>query len=244
LFDRVGWLSLVFISFREKTMDVLHHEVLAVLNSPVVLFIWLTVNVLCVVWLLSDLRRANPQTQGLMRWVWILTIAYSGPLGVLVYVYSGRAQIARDSLWRRAFRSLAHCYAGCGVGEIMGVVLAAGLLSLGTVAVSAVTFVLAYAAGFSLTIGPLMAAGEGFSEAFRDTVVSETASITVMEVTAISVGLWMGQGATILHPLFWTALLTSLTAGFVAAYPVNVLLIRFGIKEGMGHPAEAHAHCH
>jgi hypothetical protein len=36
--------------------------------------------------------------------------------------------------------------------------------------------------------------------------------------------------------LFWTALLLSLTAGLLAAYPVNALLIRFGIKEGMMNP--------
>ncbi|WP_299436053.1 DUF4396 domain-containing protein [uncultured Rhodospira sp.] len=225
-------------------MEVVHQRIVSVLQDPVLLLVWLTINGLCVVWLLYDLRTANPQTQGLMRWVWILTVAYSGPLGLLVYVYSGRAQIRRDSLWRRAFRSVSHCYAGCGVGEIAGVIIAAGILSLGALAVSVTTFTLAYVAGFAFTIGPLMAMGMGFGVALRDTVVSETISITAMEVTAISVDLWLGQGATMFQPLFWTALLTSLSAGLLAAYPVNILLIRFGIKEGMGHPAEGHAHCH
>ena len=39
--------------------------------------------------------------------------------------------------------------------------------------------------------------------------------------------------------IFWSSLIVSLTAGLVAAYPVNVLLIRFGVKEGMMDPREA-----
>ncbi|MBB4285657.1 DUF4396 domain-containing protein [Roseospira goensis] len=223
-------------------MESLRTALVPILDQPAVLVGWLLLNAASLVWLLRDLRHRNPQTMGLMRWVWILTVAYSGPVGLLVYYYSGRAQIARDSLWRRAFRSLAHCYAGCGIGEIIGIVVVAGILALGALTVSTITFALAFAAGFALTMGPLMAEGVSAREAFRDSVVSETASITVMEVVAIGVDLWLAGEATMAQPLFWTSLLVSLTAGLIAAYPVNVLMIRGGIKQGMGHPAEAHGH--
>ena len=38
--------------------------------------------------------------------------------------------------------------------------------------------------------------------------------------------------------LFWAALVFSLSLGVVAAYPVNVFLIEFGVKEGMMNPID------
>ena len=163
---------------------------------------------------------------------------YSGPLGLCGYYYSGRKQIARDSLWRRGFRSVAHCYSGCGAGEIVGVIITVGLLSLGNWWVAGVTFALAYVAGYALTVGPLMEEGVGLKDAMRDAFYSETASITVMEIVAIGTDLWLSQGATMGQALFWSSLVFSLSMGLIAAYPVNVLLIRLGVKEGMHSPRE------
>ncbi len=191
--------------------------------------------------LIRDLRLSNPQTPSLMKLVWGFTVLYSGPLGLAVYIYSGRRQIARDSLWRRGFRSVAHCYSGCGAGEVVGISVTAGLLGLGTWWVAGITFTLAYVAGFALTVGPLLQEGVPLRRAFWDAVYSETASITVMEVVAISVDLWLAGKATIGEPIFWASLIFSLSMGLLAAYPVNLLLIAWGVKEGMHSPKEAHA---
>lgn len=208
-----------------------------------ILALWAVAAAASVAALLRDLRRHNPEIHGLMRWVWILTVLYSGPLGLAGYFWSGRKQIPRDDLARRAFRSVAHCYSGCGLGEIGGLLLAVGLLGLSTIATALVTFAVAYLAGFALTIGPLMQDGEPFRQALSDTLWSETASIGVMEVTAIAVDLWLAGSAGIGSALFWGALAVSLTVGLAAAYPVNVLLIRFGVKEGMHSPKD-HAQAH
>ncbi len=192
----------------------------------------------CLLWLVRDLRRANPEIAGLMKAVWILTVAYSGPLGLAVYAWSGRKQIARDSIWRRAFRSVAHCYSGCGAGEAAGVFITAGLLSLGFWPVAITSFVLAYLAGVTLTVGPMMQEGVAFREALRDALYAETPSIAVMEIVAIGVDRWISGGATMGQPLFWSGLVVSLTCGLIAAYPVNVLLIRLGVKEGMHDPRD------
>jgi hypothetical protein len=207
------------------------------------LAVWLLVVAASVAYLLRDLRRHNPEIQGLMRWVWILTVLYSGPLGLAGYFWAGRKQIPQDDLWRRAFRSVSHCYSGCGLGEIAGLTLAVGVLGLATTYTALVTFAAAYLAGFALTLGPLMQGGMAFGEALSDTLWSETASIAVMEVTAIAVDLWLAGSAGIGSALFWGALAVSLTVGLAAAYPVNVLLIRFGVKEGMHSPKE-HAAAH
>ena len=212
------------------------------LALPGVLAAWGLLVALSVLVLLRDLRRNNPEIHGLMKLVWILTVAYSGPLGLAGFYWAGRKQIPRDDLWRRAFRSVAHCYSGCGLGEIVGLTVTVGLLGLSTWWVAGITFACAYVMGFALTIGPLMQGGEGFREALRDTLWSETASIGVMELVAIAVDLWLAGSAGPSQALFWASLAVSLTAGLLAAYPVNVLLIRFGIKEGMHSPKDHAAH--
>lgn len=214
----------------------------AILTHPAFLVVWGLLLAASLAALLRDLSAENPQIGGLMKWVWLFTVLYSGPLGLAVYYYSGRRQIARDSLWRRGFRSVAHCYSGCGAGEIVGVVVTVGILGLATAWVAGITFFLAYVAGFALTAGPLMEEGVPFRQAMWDAFYSETASITVMEVVAISVDLWLAGDAGMGDPVFWSSLVFSLSMGLLAAYPVNVVLIRMGVKEGMHSPKDAHAH--
>jgi hypothetical protein len=185
-----------------------------------------------------DLRTNNDGLGSLMQFVWGFTVLYSGPLGLAVYYYSGRAQIPRDGLWRRGFRSTCHCYAGCGTGEITGVVLAAGLLALPTGGVVAVTFALAYAFGMAFTVGPLLQDGMALTVAIRDAFYSESASIVVMEAVAIGTDVWLAGEAQMGEVLFWTSLVFSLSVGLLAAYPVNVALVHEGVKEGMMDPRE------
>ena len=208
------------------------------LASRVTLGIWLALNLvsLCLLW--WDVRERNRNLPSMMKFVWSLVVAYSGPVGLAVYWFTGRTQIDSDSLWKKGFRSTAHCYSGCGVGEVIGITAATIILSFTTFWVVVTTFVLAYLAGFAFTVGPLMQEGVGFGEAVNDALWSETPSITVMEVVAIGTDLLLAGSAGWTEPLFWTALLFSLTVGFAAAYPVNVLLIELGVKEGMGSPAE------
>jgi hypothetical protein len=197
----------------------------AILTSPDFLVVWGLLVAVSLAVVLYDLRSRNPQTPSLMKAVWLFTVLYSGPLGLAVYYYSGRKQIARDSLWRRSFRSVAHCYSGCGGGEIVGVFITAGLLSLSTWWVAGITFALAYAGGFALTVGPLMQEDVPLHQA-------------LWEVVAISVDIWLAGDATMAEPLFWASLAFSLSMGLLAAYPVNVLLIALGVKEGMHSPNE------
>lgn len=202
------------------------------------LVVWFVIALACAGWVLYDLRTRNYRLASLMQWVWVLTTLYSGPIGLAVYRYSGRSQIPRDSLWRRSFRSVAHCYSGCGAGEIIGVSIAVGLLALNNWWTAAITFTLAYIFGYALTLGPLLQEGVGLSTALKDTFYAETASIAVMEIVAIGVDLWLAGSATMGDPRFWAALVVSLSAGLFAAYPVNVLLLHYGVKEGMMNPQD------
>ncbi|WP_371060493.1 DUF4396 domain-containing protein [Rhodosalinus sp. 5P4] len=215
--------------------------VVAILSSPWFLVAWASVAVPSLYVVIRDLRTENAHLMSLMKLVWVLTVVYSGPLGLWIYWTTGRRQIPRDGLYRRAFRSVAHCYSGCGMGEVAGMFIAVGLLQLGTLWVAAVTFTLAYVAGYALTVGPLLQEGVGLRRALWDAFLSETPSITVMEVVAIGVDLSLAGDAGPREPLFWSALVVSLSCGLLAAYPVNVLLIRFGVKSGMMDPREGAA---
>ncbi|WP_154019982.1 DUF4396 domain-containing protein, partial [Halococcus sediminicola] len=47
-----------------------------------------------------------------------------------------------------------------------------------------------------------------------------------------------GGEALITDVLFWLALAFSLSIGFLVAWPVNVGLVNFGVKEGMSDPSQ------
>ena len=232
-----GWAGAIGTQV-EHALAPVRSVVEPILASWWTLGIWAALNLLSLGVLWRDVRERNRNLPSMMKFVWSLVVAYSGPIGLTVYWYSGRTQLDHDSLWRKGFRSTSHCYSGCGMGEVVGVTAATIILGLSTLWVTVTTFVLAYLFGFGLTVGPLMQDGVGFGEAVRDALWSETPSITVMEIVAIGTDLLLAGGAGWTEPLFWTGLLFSLTVGFAAAYPVNAALIAFGVKEGMGNPAE------
>ncbi len=211
----------------------------SLLSEPWLLGVWLAASALSVVLVVRDLGGPNRQLGSLMKLVWVLTTVYSGPLGLAVYSWSGRRQIPTDDPLRRGARSTAHCYSGCGLGEALGVTITVGILAAPQPVVVAVTFGLAYLFGILLTVGPLLRDGATLPRATRDAVISETASIVAMETVAIGVDQWLAGDATMSDVLFWTSLSTSLTLGFLAAYPVNLLLVRLGVKEGMMDPRTA-----
>jgi hypothetical protein len=208
------------------------------LTNPAFLLAWVVLVAISLGVLVWDLWKYNPELKSLMKFVWGFTVLYSGPFGLAGYWYSGRTQIDHDSLWRKGFRSVSHCYSGCGTGEVLGVSMAVGLFAFKTTGTAVLTFALAYFFGYLLTVGPLMQEGVGLREALWDAFYSETASITVMEIVAISTDLWLAGEAGMGDVLFWTSLAFSLSLGLLAAYPVNIALIYAGVKEGMMNPAE------
>lgn len=130
-----------------------------------------------------------------------------------------------------AFSATAHCLAGCGLGEVIGVVIGVAL-GLATWQSLTIGVTLGFIFGFSLGIIPLLRAGRGFKEAFKIIFIAEFLSITVMETAEVLIEIYtpgvMSSGLT--KPIFWLGMLLALTGGFIAAYPVNYILIKKGIK--------------
>lgn len=222
----------------EQAFAPIRTVIVPILSNPVVLGLWALLILVSLSVLWWDIRERNQVLPSMMKFVWTLTVLYSGPFGLAIYWYAGRTQISRDSFWRRGLRSDSHCYSGCGAGEIVGITLAQGILALSTLWVVVITFGFAYLFGYGLNIGPLMQEGTNFREATKDAFLSETPSITIMEIAAIGTDLLIAGTAGMGSALFWMALSFSLSVGFIAAYPVNAGLISLGVKEGMMDPRE------
>jgi hypothetical protein len=222
----------------ERAFEPFREILSPILSNPTLLALWGLVVGISVGVLWRDIRARNRALPSMMKGVWTLVVLYSGPFGLAVYWFAGRTQISHDSLWRRGLRSTAHCYSGCGGGEVVGVLLAQAILGLATGWVAAITFGFAYLFGYALTVGPLMQEGVAFWQSMKDALYSETPSITVMELVAITTDLLLASQTRVTDILFWTSLIFSLSLGFLAAFPVNVTLVKFGVKEGMKNPAE------
>ncbi len=142
------------------------------------------------------------------------------------------------SLNRVALAATWHCLTGCAIGEILGLVIASSL-DWGNLASIAIAVVLAFFFGYSLTLGPLVRGGLALRQAARVAVAADTVSITVMEIVDNAIVLLVpgAMAAGLVEPVFWWSLVLGLALAFVAAFPVNRLLI----ARGRGH-AVVHAH--
>jgi hypothetical protein len=145
------------------------------------------------------------------------------------------------SLNRSAFQATVHCLTGCAIGEVVGMIMATAL-GWGNAASIAVSVVLAFVFGYSLTLGPIVRAGIPLRRAGRLAFASDTVSIATMEIVdnafilvvpgAIAAGLG--------DALFWWSLGVSLVIAFVAAFPVNRWLIARGRGHAVVHELLAH----
>ncbi len=133
---------------------------------------------------------------------------------------------------RLAVSATIHCLTGCGIGEVLGLVIATQLgwddLPSIVLAVG-----LAFAFGYALTLRPLLSSGLALRAAMGLAFAADTLSITVMEIVdnAIILAIPGAMDAGITDPLFWGSLAVALAIAGVAAYPVN----RWLIQRGRGH---------
>ena len=124
-----------------------------------------------------------------------------------------------------------HCLVGCGIGEVVGVIIGTALgLSILITLILAV--VLGFVFGFILGMRPLLRAGFDFSRALRQVFIAESLSIGVMKATEVLVQVYTPgvMEAGLSSWLFWPGMGLALAAGYVAAFPVNYILVGKGIR--------------
>ncbi|GLY68136.1 DUF4396 domain-containing protein [Amycolatopsis taiwanensis] len=224
---------------------------------------WLTVLAWCalglafastVVILFDIYARGHRQRMRVMEIVWPVTALYFGPAAIAAYRAWGRPKSQRwqaehgDPPDKPGYAATAvgvsHCGAGCTLGDIIAefAIFALGATIAGTALAAEFVgdFVLAVLLGIGFqyfAIAPMrgLAVGKGIVEA---------AKADVLSLTAFQVGLfgWMALmyfvffPAPHLHPndpVYWFLMQIGMIAGFFTAWPVNVWLIRRGIKEAM-----------
>lgn len=137
-----------------------------------------------------------------------------------------------DSLNRVALSATIHCLTGCGIGEVLGMVIGTAL-GLGTWPTIGLAVTLAFFFGYTLTMIPLLRAGIDLRTALKLAFAADTASITIMEIVdnAIMLVIPGAMDAGLLEFRFWGSLALALMIAGVAAYPV----VRWLISRGRGH---------
>jgi uncharacterized protein (DUF305 family) len=136
------------------------------------------------------------------------------------------------SLNRLALTATLHCLTGCGIGEVLGLVIA-GWLGWGTVASITLAVGLAFVFGYALAMRPLLASGLSLGQALRLALAADTVSIVVMETidNAMMLAIPGAMDAHLTDPFFWGSLAASLGLAFLVTFPVN----RWVISRGQGH---------
>ncbi len=117
------------------------------------------------------------------------------------------------------------------MGEVVGVVIGVAL-GLTSVATLVLAVILGFVFGLLLGLIPLLRARFGLRWAVKQVLVAEGLSIVVMETAEVLVEVYtpgvMADGLS--SPLFWGGMLLALAAGFLAAFPVNYVLVGKGIR--------------
>ncbi len=144
------------------------------------------------------------------------------------------------SLNHTAASATLHCLTGCAIGEVVGMVISTGL-SWSNGPSIAISIILAFVFGYSLSMRPLLKHGMGLKKSLKLALAADTASIATMELAdngfILLVPNAINAGLNTL--LFWASLATSLVVAFIVAFPLN----RFLIARGKGH-AVMHEHHH
>ncbi len=136
-----------------------------------------------------------------------------------------------------ALSATVHCLTGCGIGEVLGMVIGTwlGWSNLATVVLA---IALAFVFGYALTLRPLVRKMP-MRNALSLALAADTASITIMEIVDNGVMLLLpgAMDAPLTSSYFWGSLALALFIAGIVAFPVNLWLIR----RGRGH---AHVHAH
>lgn len=131
-----------------------------------------------------------------------------------------------DITLRQAIKHTTHCLVGCGIGEIVGMLIAA-ILGWHRVGRLSLAIILAFAIGYSLTYRGVRRNVSSAKEAIKITAVTDTVSIATMELVDNTIELIIPNAllVTVTSFRFWWGLALSLTIAFIITVPVNRYMI-------------------
>lgn len=145
------------------------------------------------------------------------------------------------NLNKTAASATLHCLSGCAIGEVTGMIIATAANWTAAPSI-ALSIVLAFLFGYSLSLRPVLKHGLELKQALKIVLAADTISIATMELADNGFVLAVpgAINAGLSTALFWTSLLVSLVIAYCVAFPVN----RYLIARGKGHAVVHRFHQH
>lgn len=207
-----------------------------------VMLLWFVLTALSLLYVVVDIR-STPESP-VLKWGFILLVAYTGPLGAFLYVLGCREPLPGlheryvAVRWRQVLGSTMHCVAGDGVGILAGAVIAS-LFHLSRVADIFLEYLLGF--GFDWTIFQALfmraESGGSYARSLSSTFLPELLSMNCLMAGMVPTMVWamkhVPSGADPSGPAFWFVMSMALLAGFITAYPMNWWLVSHHMKHGM-----------
>ncbi|MEP6496071.1 MAG: DUF4396 domain-containing protein [bacterium] len=206
--------------------------------------LWFALTLVALALVVVDLVRSSAITI-VMKWGWALVVAYTGPVGLVIYLWSCREPLPRAHeayvapLWKQAVGSTIHCVAGDATGIIAG-----ALIGVALVMPPRVDAIVEYVAGFAFGLFIFQALfmkvimGGGYAAAIRRTLFPEWLSMNALMGGMFPVmSILMRHDPAAMRPSglrFWGVMSAAIMVGAVVAYPFNAWLVANALKHGMG----------
>lgn len=206
------------------------------------ILLWFVLAAASLLFVAIDIR-TTPEAP-VMKWAFMLITAFTGVIGVFLYVLGCREPFRATheryvaAQWRQALGSTMHCVAGDGVGILAGAVIARAV-KMARPAEVALEYLLGFGFGWSVFQALFMRdmVGGSYAHSLRSTFLPEFLSMNLLMAGMVPAMLILnalisgpvGPGT----PVFWFVMSMALLVGFACAYPMNWWLVRHHLKHGM-----------
>jgi hypothetical protein len=205
-----------------------------------VLLLWFILTGLSLIFVIWD-SITNTPVSWVQKLAWILVTAYTGPIGLFLYMLACRNPgphlhgVFTLPPWKQAVNSEMHCLAGDATGIILAafVVFYFGLPN----GIDLIfEYLSAFVVGLLVFQALMMKAMYGdYATAVRKTLFAETVSMNMVMVGMIPAMVILMHhlgGDDPMQPLFWFVMGLAAIAGGITAYPINAWLVRNKLKHG------------
>ncbi len=207
-----------------------------------VMLLWFVLTAMAVAFVAIDIL-STPESP-VLKWGFILSTAYTGPIGAFLYVLGCREPLPglheryTAVRWRQVLGSTMHCVAGDGVGILAGAVVSS-IFALHGPGEVLLEYLLGFAFGWTIFQALFMraAAGGSYKRSLSRTFIPELVSMNLlmagMVPTMMILKSALGSAAGPASPVFWFVMSMALLVGFIVAYPINWWLVANHLKHGM-----------
>lgn len=145
--------------------------------------------------------------------------------------YMENMHVHKTSNFNLAVSATAHCLTGCGLGEVSGFFIGT-VLGLSYLTSIVVGILAGFIFGYILGILPLLRANITLKHATHIVFATEFLSFVVMEIGEVLIEIFFPgmKRAGLKNLTYWIGLSVALATGFIAAFPVNFILVSRGVR--------------